>query len=82
MPDNNLELVKTDDLIMEISNRHTELIVIRDHQKKSGADKVFIKTPFGDLANRDMGYDLVHATDMLQAAHRELLIGYLEKDAT
>lgn len=74
----NLELVSTDDLIGELSNRFTELIVIREHKKFADTDDIFVKTQFGELGNKDKGFDLIAATEMLNAAHRQLTIHYLE----
>ncbi len=73
-----LELVSTDDLIKELSNRHKELIVIRERRKCPGVVNVFVKTPFGEKGRRDKGFDLVEATQMLQAAHWQLIYDYLD----
>lgn len=73
-----LDLVLTDDLISELSNRHTELIVIRNKEKSKNADTVFVKTPFGPLARREKGFDLVEAIEMLDATQKQLVIEYLE----
>lgn len=53
---------------------------------KSGARSIWLrreldaKTSFGDLADKDKGFDLIHATDMLQATHRQLEMEYLENN--
>ena len=73
-----LELVSTKDLIKELADRHKELIVIRESKKASNKDDVFVKTGFGDKGRVDKGFDLVEATLMLQAAHRQLVFDYLE----
>lgn len=75
-----LELVPTDNLIAELSNRHRELIVIREHRKIPEADTIFVKTPFGELGKEEKGFDLVVATEMLHATHRRLVIEFLKKD--
>lgn len=75
-----LELVSTDDLIAELSNRHTELIVIREHKKKIDTDKIFVKTLFGELSKKGKGFDLVIATEMLHAAHEQMTIDFLKED--
>lgn len=74
-----LELVSTDDLIKELSNRHTELIVIRENYKQDNADNVFVKTPFGKLGKKKKGFDLIVAIDMLNATARQLAIEYCKK---
>ncbi|KKN54248.1 hypothetical protein LCGC14_0594300 [marine sediment metagenome] len=73
-----LEFISTDELIGELSSRHTELIVIRNKEKSKGANKVFVKTPFGPLAKRKKGFDLVEAIEMLDATQKQLVIEYLE----
>jgi len=73
-----LELVSTNDLIKELAGRHKELIVIRESKKQLNKDNIFVKTGFGIKGRVDRGFDLVEATDMLQAAHRQLIFDYLE----
>ena len=73
-----LVLVSTDDLIEELSNRHTELIVIREHKKRQNEDKVFVKTEFGKKARGDKGFDLISATEMIHATHWQLIYEYLD----
>lgn len=73
-----VELVSTDDLIKELANRHTELIVIREHKKKKNEDNVFVKTGFGEKGRQEKGFDLVAATTMLHAAHYQLIHDYLD----
>lgn len=75
----NLELISTDELIMELSNRHTELIVIRNKEKRTDADTIFIKTPFGELAKKEKGFDLIEALEMLDATTKQLAIEYLKE---
>ncbi len=73
-----LEFISTADLIAELSNRHKELIVIRDKEKSEDANMVFVKTPFGPLAKQEKGFDLVEAIEMLDATQKQLVIEYLE----
>lgn len=75
-----LEFVSTDDLIAELSNRHAELIVIREHKKVADEDMVFVKTPFGKLGKPDKGFDLVVATGMMAAAQNQMVIDFLKED--
>ena len=75
-----IELISTDELITELSNRHKELIVIREHKKIKDSDNIFVKTPFGELGKKNKGFDLVVATEMLQAALRQLTIDFLKED--
>lgn len=75
----NLELISTDDLIVEVSRRCSELIVIRNSQKSEHTDDIYVKTPEGPLSRGDKKFDLIHATDMLQAAHRQMTVVYLSK---
>ncbi len=77
MPD--LELISTDDLIAELANRHSELIVIRESKKLMDSDDIFVKTPFGELGREDKGFDLVVVTEMLHAAHRQMTIDFLKE---
>ena len=74
-----LELVSTDELIEELSGRHTELIVIRNKKKKIDADTIFVKTPFGELAKKEKGFDLIEALEMLDATIKQLAIEYLKE---
>lgn len=74
----NLELVDSDDLIHELANRHDELIVIRNDQKKYHQDKVFVKTGFGNKGNQEKGFDLISAIEMLNATMWQLAYEYLE----
>lgn len=76
MPD--LDLISTSDLIHELASRHKELIVLREHKKGVDSVNVFIKTGFGCKGRRDLGFDLVEATDILQAAHKQLVYEYLD----
>lgn len=73
-----LNLVSNDALIAELASRHDELIVIRDKPKGDNIDNMFIKTKFGVLGNIDLGYDLMEALMMLQAANVRLTRDYLE----
>lgn len=73
-----LNLVSTDDLIKELSNRHKELIVIRERKKKVNEDKVFVKTGFGKKGREEKGFDLIAATEMLHATHWQLIYDYLD----
>ena len=73
-----LELVSTDDLIEEISNRHKEVIVIREYKKHINEDNVFVKTGFGKKGRPEKGFDLIAATEMLHAAHWQLIHDYLD----
>lgn len=79
MADTDLELVSTSDLICEISNRHKEVIVIREHKKHVNEDNVFVKTDFGKKGRKDKGFDLINATEMLHAAHWQLIYDYLDE---
>ena len=72
-----LDLVSTDALIQELSNRHKELIVIREHKKILDSDNVFVKTPFSSAANKEKGFDLLHATEMLNATQFQLAMEYV-----
>ena len=67
-----LELVSTEDLIKELAARHKELIVIREHKKSANEDRLFVKT--------EGGFDLMEATEMLQAAHWQLIYSCIGKD--
>ena len=73
-----LELISTNDLIKELAERHKELIVIREHNKSAYENDVFVKTGFGKKGRQDKGFDLIEATSMLQAAHRQLIHDYLD----
>ncbi len=73
-----LDLISTDALIDELAGRHRELIVIRDHQKTINQNDVFVKTPFGKFGKKDKGFDLIVATEMLGAAHSQLIMDYLK----
>lgn len=73
-----LELISTSDLIEELAGRHREIIVIREHKKKINEDNVFVKTSFGKKGRKDKGFDLVEATQMLHAAHWQLIHDYLD----
>ncbi len=73
-----LELVSTNDLIEELANRHSELIVIREHKKGVKEDNVFVKTGFGKKGRKDKGFDLIEATQMLHAALWQLIHDYLD----
>ena len=75
----NLEFISTDDLIKELSDRHTELIVIRNREKEINTDTIFIKTPFGKLAKKEKGFDLIEALEMLDATTKQLAIEYLKE---
>ncbi len=78
MNNSNLELISTDDLIQELSDRHSELIVIREHKKLRDSDNIFVKTPFGDLSSDRKNFDLVNAVEMLNAAQLKLTMDFLE----
>lgn len=73
-----LNLISTADLIEELASRHKELIVIREHKKQIDTDNIFVKTAFGVKGRTDKGFDLIEATQMLNAAHRQLTHDYLD----
>lgn len=74
-----LDLVPTDDLIHELADRHREIIIVREYnRKKVNVDKIFVKTCFGKKGREDKGFDLVRATQMLHAAQWELIHDYLD----
>ena len=73
-----LELTSTDDLIEELAGRHKEIIVIRERKRGNHEDNVFVKTTFGKKGRPDKGFDLVEATEMLHAAHWQLVYDYLD----
>ncbi len=73
-----LDLISTSDLIEELANRHSELIVIREYKKRINEDNVFVKTGFGKKGRKDKGFDLIEATQMLHAAHWQLIHDYLD----
>lgn len=77
-----LELVSTDDLIKELANRHSELIVICERKKTENEDNVFVKTGFGCKGNVNKGFDLIAATSMLQATQYRLTYDYLDEVKT
>lgn len=74
----NLDLISTSDLIDELACRHREIIVIRENKKRANEDDVYVKTGFGSKGRKDIGFDLVVATSMLQSAHWQLVHDYLE----
>lgn len=73
-----IELISTEDLIKELASRHSEIIVIRERNKGVAEDNVFVKTGFGKKGRKDKGFDLVSATEMLHAAHWQLIHDYLD----
>lgn len=75
---NDLEFVSTDDLIKEVASRHSEIIVIRNRQKESFVDEIYVKTQRGPLSREDKNFDLVEAAQMLQAAHVQLTYDFLK----
>lgn len=72
-----LELISTDDLIEEVASRHSEIIVIRNCEKKANTDNVYVKTQRGPLSREDKNFDLVEAQQMLQAASVQLTYDFL-----
>ncbi len=78
MANDALDLISTDDLIEELASRHKEIIVIRERKRVKHEDNVFVKTTFGKKGRPDKGFDLVEATEMLHAAHWQLVYDYLD----
>ena len=74
-----LDYITSDELIAELASRHRELIVIRDRAKGRNEDAVFVKTEFGNKSRLDKGYDLIEATEMLHATHRQLVCDFLDE---
>ncbi len=77
MSNTELELISTSDLIEELADRHSEIIVIRERKKSYKEDKVYVKTGFGKKGRKDKGFDLIVATEMLHATHWQLIYNYL-----
>lgn len=75
----NLELVSSSELIAELSNRYSDIIVISENIKIRKVENVHIKTRRGKKGRTDKNYDLVIATSMLQAAQSQLIYEYLDE---
>ena len=74
---NELEFVTDDELIAELADRHTELIVIREHEKLKDYDSIFVKTPKGELSSKNDTFDLIIANELLSIAQRQLVEDFL-----
>lgn len=74
-----LEAVTTQDLIDELAERHTDLIVIRESLKaKNGEFKVYVKTKCQQPVEIP-SYNLIRATEMLTEANLRIVEHFLTK---
>lgn len=72
-----LNLIDTDDLINEIARRHDEIIIIRENRKDSELVDIRTKTHMGKFANPELGFDILFALQLLQAAENQMIMDYL-----
>lgn len=73
-----LSLVDTDVLVQELCRRHENIIIIREDRKDIAQFYVSAKTPFGEHTNKNAGFDLICAMDLLTNATAELVIQHFE----
>ena len=73
----NLSLIKTEDLITELTERHEEIIIIREDRKDFEWLNIRAKTGFGKYGNRDAGFDILRALNLLHTTAMQLLKDHL-----
>lgn len=76
--DRPLTLIDTADLIDELTQRHNEIIIIRENRKDSGLLDIRAKTNFGKRGNPDIGFDIVFALQLLHSTEEQLLRDHLD----
>ncbi len=73
----NLSLIDTEDLITELTERHEEIIIIREDRKDSEWLNIRTKTGFSKYGNRDAGFDILRALNLLHITTMQLLQDHL-----
>ena len=75
-----LSLISTKGLIDELTERHEELIVIREDRKESTWLNIRAKTSFGKYGNKNAEFDIVRALNLLHTTAEQLLKDHLEAE--
>ena len=73
-----LNLVNTNDLVQELCRRHEAIIIIREDRKCEDDFYVTVKTQFGKHANKDAGFDLICAMELMSNAQFEIIAKHFE----
>lgn len=72
-----LSLIDTESLMVELLERHEEIIIIREDRKDSEWLNIKAKTSFGKYGNRDAGFDILLALNLLHTTTMQLLKDHL-----
>lgn len=75
-----LEIVSTEELIDELTERHEEIIIVREDRIHSEWLNIRAKTKFRKNSNRKARFDLILAIQMLHTAEEQLIRDYLNTE--
>ena len=73
----NLSLIDTKDLIAELTERHEAIIIICEDRKDSEWLNIKAKTGFSKYGNKDAGFDILRALNLLHTTAMQLLKDHL-----
>ena len=75
-----LSFISTEELIDELTERHEELIVIREDRKAPTWLNIRAKTSFGKYGNKEAGFDVVRVLNLLHTTAEQLLKDHLSAE--
>lgn len=73
-----LNLISTEELVDELTERHEEIIIIREDRIHSDWLNIRAKTGFRKNTNRKAKFDVILAVHMLNTAEEQLIKDYLD----
>ena len=83
MPKNtaiDLAFVSNEELIDELTERHEEIIIVREDRIRSEWLNIRVKTSFSKRSNRAASFDLIRAIAILHSAEEQLAKDYLNTE--
>lgn len=75
-----LSLISTEELIDELTERHEEIIIVREDRKDSSWLNIRAKTNFCKHSNPNAGFDLIRTIAILHSAEEQLAKDYLNTE--
>lgn len=75
-----LSLISTEDIIDELTERHEQIIIIREDRKESDFLNIRARTSFGKYGNKEAGFDIVRALILLHTTAEQLLKDHIDAE--
>lgn len=69
--------VSTEELMTELSDRHEEIVIIRENLKKPDWVDIWTKTPLTEVTDPEVGYDALRALELLHTAVKQMFVDYM-----